>query len=451
MAQQSALHFRGSPASRGEPLGRDANGTSAVSAIVLAAGRGGGDTLARMRDDDPRLRAISLGAALALPLLLAGCRDSKGGPNAPKLVPSALAASGCSGPDQVFVPPPLPSAVPLAALAIDPWSQVTAAGDAELLFATGAGATVVAIDVSGAAPVETVLVSPGTVDALLAGAAVPGPARLSGVAVLDAGALLVVEHASNTLLRVDRLAPEGVSFFAGEPNAVPGFADGFALAGQPPTARFSFGSPTQVAATAGADKAIFVADPGNHAVRKLSLNPPSAVYFVSTLAGSGAPFFSDGSLQQAGFDTPSGLSLTCSGTLLVSESGAAGAGGHRLRQIVLGVPSFFGPSGNVLTRAGDGTQATLQGNGTSAALAAPRSPLATKGSDTYWLDSASGILRRMGGAQDQVDCPLWPDCASAVAAGGDFTPGAALSLTQTPAGVLFVLDPDAATLWRVTP
>ena len=405
----------------------------------------------RERDSNPRPLRPGVARALPLALLLVACRDSKGSFNAPKLVPLAQAASGCSGPDQVFAPPPVPSPVALAALAIDPWSQVTAAGDAELVFATGAGATLVQVDVSGAVPVETVLVSAGTVDALLAGAGVPGPARLSGVAVLDAGALLVVEHASNTVLSVDRLTPDSVSFFAGEPNAVPGFADGFALAGQPPTARFSFGAPTQVAATGGVDKAIFVADPGNHAVRRISQNPPSAVYFVSTLAGSGAPFFADGSLQQAGFDTPNGLSLTCSGTLLVTESGAAGAGGHRLRQVVLGVPSFFGPNGTVLTRAGDGTGASLQGNGTLASLAAPRSPLATQGSDTYWLDSATAILRRMRGNQDQVDCPLWPDCASAVAAGGDFTPGAASSLTQTPAGVLFVLDPGAATLWRITP
>ena len=84
-------------------------------------------------------------------------------------------------------------------------------------------------------------------------------------------------------------------------------------------------------------------------------------------------------------------------------------------------------------------------------LAQPVSPLATSVDDTYWIDADTGILRRMTGLSDTVDCPLWADCATAVGAGGNFTPGGVLSLTQTPAGVLYVLDAAAATLFRVTP
>jgi hypothetical protein len=118
---------------------------------------------------------------------------------------------------------------------------------------------------------------------------------------------------------------------------------------------------------------------------------------------------------------------------------------------VLGASSFFGQQGTVFTLVGDGTPATLGGNGTLAQVAAPRSPLATSEEDTYWVDSASGVLRRLRGAQDAVDCPLWDDCDAAVAGGGDFTPGGLHSLTQTPAGVLYVLDADVGELRRVTP
>jgi len=360
------------------------------------------------------------------------------------LVPSPLAAGGCTGPDQSFTAGQGSSAVPLAT-ALDELSQVTAAGDAETLFLTAAGA-VFEVDVSGAAPVETPLATAHSVAALLASAGISAVPRLSGLAVLDASTLLVVEHSSNTILSVDRAGSGAVAFWAGQPDEQGGFADGAALA-QPgfAPARFSFLEPGGLVAVDPVDGRVFVADTGNHAVRVVQQG------FVSTLAGTGAAFFADGDLQQAGFDTPVGLTITCSGTLLVAETGAAGAGGHRLRRVVLGATSFFGQEGTVFTVVGDGTAATTQGDGGLAQVAAPRSPLSTAGQDTYWIDSATGILRRLRGPAETVDCPLWDDCAAAVSGGGDFTPGVLHSLTQTPGGKLFVLDAGAGELRRVTP
>ena len=383
---------------------------------------------------------------LIIVALLCACRDSKGGPQGVKLVPSSLAAGGCTGPDQAFTPGQTPTAVALATLSIGAFSQVCAAGDSETLFATGANATVVQIDVSGALPVETELLAAGAVATLLTGVGIAAAPELSGISVFDGSSLLVIEHTSNTLLLVDRAAVQPVSFFAGLPDTVGGFADGTALAipgtGQ---ARFHFQGPSQLVVTDPLAPFIFVADTGNHAIRRISSG------FVSTLAGSGAPFFADGDISSAGFDSPNGLSVTCSGSLLVSESGAAAAGGHRLRQILLGPVSILGQSGTVTTRAGDGSDATIEGDNTAASLAAPVSPLATAASDTYWIDSTTGILRRMRGAADTCDCPLWTDCAAAVLGGGDFTPAGVLSLTQTSSGVLYVLDATGGTLWRVSP
>src|SRR5688500_7406590 len=206
-----------------------------------------------------RLLSLTLLAAVCA----SACRDSKGGSGGGgiKLVPSSLAANGCTGPNQVFVPGTPPTAVPLSTASLGPFSQVTAAGDSETLFVTGAGATLVQIDVSGAVPVETEILAAGVVDALLAGAGIATPAQLSGLCVLDAGALLAVEHASNTILLVDRSGASPPLFFAGLPDETGGFADGTALAipgaGQ---ARFHFGAPTQVIATDPGLGLVFVAD-----------------------------------------------------------------------------------------------------------------------------------------------------------------------------------------------
>jgi hypothetical protein len=403
-----------------------------------------------MRSPTRRPSRALLAAALPLVLAAAACRNADESDTTSgfvALLPSRSGANGCSGPDQVFAAPQTPSAVALAVLGIGPSSQVTADATEELLYATGAGATVVEIDVSAGA-LEAELVGTGVVAALLTGAGIATAPELSGIAVLDATTLLVVERTSNTILAVDRATPDTVVFFAGEPQEGGGFADGLAIPGSAPgfgPARFSFDRPTQVCPTGSSDGRVLVADPGNHAVRMIVGG------FVSTVAGSGAPFFQDGDLTRAGFDTPVGLTVSCSRTLLVAETGASGSGGHRLRRLVQGEVTFFGPTGSVNAVAGDGVGATTGGDGLAAQLAAPLSPLSTSGRDTYWIDSGTGILRRLAGAMDTVDCPLWADCATAVAMGGNFSSGGHLSLTQTPAGVLYVLDAPAATLWRVTP
>lgn len=382
--------------------------------------------------------------ALVVPslLLLAACRNGESpSTTAVTIVPSPLAAAGCTGPDQTFTPPQTPTAEVLATLVIGASSAVCAAGDSETLYATGDLGQIVELDVSGGAPVETELVAAGTIATYLNGLGIGSPPELGGICVLDASSLLVADKTSNTILKVDRATPDTVELWAGTPSTTPGFADGPAVL---PTAdcpigasRFSFTSSVALCPTGSTGSTVYVADPGNHALRVVTSG------CVVTVCGLGSAFSFDGSLASAGFDTPSGLSVRCSGSLWITESG-----GNKLRELAFGSAGFSGPTGTVSTIAGDGTSATVQGDGEAAQLAAPVSPLATSEGDVYWIDSATGILRRMSGAQDTVDCPLWSDCASAIA---DFTPGGVLSLTQTPSGVLYVLDADAGTLFRVTP
>lgn len=384
-------------------------------------------------------------ASIAVLLFALACRNANGGSASSgiAIVPGTFGVNGCFGPDQVFVSGGMPTTIALATLDVGASSELAAASDAELLFATGQDGTVVAIDVSGASPVETVLVSPGVVDALLAGEGIADPAELGGVAVLDADTLLAIEQTSHALITIDRATPDIVGFYAGLPSTAPGFADGLAT-GTAGLARFGFGEASQLRVTGDVVPRVFVADPGNHAVRMIDGNA------VRTIAGHGNALFADGDLAGAFFDTPTGLAITCDGRLLVSERGANGFG-NRLRSLSIGGPSPFGGFfGAASTIAGDGTGATTGGASLlGAQLDAPESPIVTANGETYWIDAASGVLRRRL-ADGTCDCPLHADCATAVGA-PEFTPGHRFSLASTPAGKLFVLDATAGTLHRVGP
>ncbi len=357
------------------------------------------------------------------------------------IAPAAGGAHGCNGPNQVFAAPVTVYSDP----SLGPMSQIAAAQGSEILFFTGADDSIRALDFSlGAPPVETVLVTGGVggaIEQLLQGVGIAAPAEISGIAVIDAANLIVVEHASNTILLASRINPDSVSFLVGFPNTVPGFADGFGS-----QVRFSFppGIPTQIVPTG--DGRIFVADAGNHAIREVTIGALSAVV---TVAGTGSAFHADGNPATAGFDTPVGLSVSCGGELLVTEIGASALGGHRLRSLSLGAPSFFGAvQGTVVTFAGDGTEASVQGIGTAASLAAPRGPVSTSDGEIYWIDSSTGILRRHALATGLSDCPLFPDCASASAS---FAPGPGLSLAVADSGAIYALDGNAGILVRIVP
>jgi hypothetical protein len=394
----------------------------------------------------PRLLvcALILAAGLA-----PACRKASGGGGsngAPSFPPSTVGASGCVGPNQVFSAPQTPVAVPLASAPIGPFSQITAAQGAELLYLSAADASVFALDLSGPVPVETQLVSTAATVALLAGAGLSGTPELSGIAVLDDTHLVLVEHDSNSLVQCERVVPDALSFYAGLPSETPGFADGLA-SGASSVARFSFGAPTQIATTGEQLPSVLVADVGNHALRLVTAS--GGVRFVTTLAGSGTAGFSNGSLASSAFDTPSGVTLSCNQLVIVSERGDNGLG-QRLRSIQISAPNPFGGwFGTAATVAGNGTAGTSEGSATTAMLDAPLSPFATSEGELYWIDSATGVLRRKR-QNGNCDCPLSIDCATAVTT-PNFPAGHAYSLTQTSSGVLYVLDATDGVLWRVTP
>lgn len=387
-------------------------------------------------------------AALALSLLLTlgACRNADSEARqgiALPIVPNADGASGCSGATPILAS--MATAVDLAGFVLGPASQVAAARGAELLYVTGADATLAVVDVTDPdAPVVTTLVGPGTVATLLAGSGAAVVPELSGLAVLSGELLVVMEHAANVLLAVDRLVPDQVALLAGLPSAVPGFADGPALPA-PVAARFNFDRPSMVVPVErpGGTKDLFVADSGNHAIRRVSAGA------VRTLVGDGLPQTLDGHLGEARLDTPVGLVASCTNSLLVVEVGSFG-GGHVLRR--LGLQSF-GPfaelDGELVRVLGvPGESASLEGGAAHARLAAPRALVSSAEGTVYWVDSATGVLRRL--EEGAADCPLSADCAEAALAPSS-TPGSVVSLALTDSGALYLLDADAGALSRLAP
>lgn len=333
----------------------------------------------------------------------------------------------------------LPTALVLSSLNIGPASQVCGEPGTQLLFATGGDGAIVQIDVSGVNPVETTIVAAGVIDALLANPliGISTPAVLSGICVIDATRLAVIEGTSNTILEIDRLVPDTVSLMAGFPSETPGSADAPRA-----LARFAFSEPSSLIASG--DDALLVVDGGNHTVRRVDLGADGA---VTTLSGLGTPFFNDGDIAAAAFDTPSGIALACSGEILVVEAGTAGNGGHRLRRVSVGSQSFFGLLGSVETLAGDGQELTV--GGSLASLAGPTGLLSTSDGQVYWMDGSSGFLRSYSFATGDTDCPGFVDCATATAGAAPFLgPAASLALDDV-AGVLYVLDPSATTLYSL--
>ena len=109
----------------------------------------------------------------------------------------------------------------------------------------------------------------------------------------------------------------------------------------------------------GPDGTIYVADSGNHRIRKITAPADNrAGAEVATVAGTGAPGHRDGAAHTAQFLYPTGIAADSDGTLFVADRG-----NHRIRKIT--------PKGTVTTLAGSGLNGALDGKGAQAAFAWP--------------------------------------------------------------------------------
>ena len=204
-----------------------------------------------------------------------------------------------------------------------------------------------------------------------------------------------------TLNRIKRLSADlsTITPVAGG-GAPAAFADGPAA-----TARFN----APIGLTQDANGVLYVADTGNHLIRKVALDGT-----VSTLAGSpGTAGFADGSGAAARFDTPMGITLGPDGDLYVADRN-----NHRIRRVT--------PAGVVTTYAGTGAFGRINGAAAVATFAVPQGVVTAANGDLYVADTGNlqvrAIARAGAGAGNVsslagsgMNVPLQPDGAANVA------------------------------------
>ncbi|MDP9192749.1 MAG: hypothetical protein M3P06_13695 [Acidobacteriota bacterium] len=179
--------------------------------------------------------------------------------------------------------------------------------------------------------------------------------------------------------------------------------------------------------------AIYVADTGNHTIRKIS----SGV--ASTLAGYPGFFgFVNNTGAAARFRNPRGIATDGSGNLYVADTG-----NHSIRMITSG--------GAVTTLAGTGTFGSANGTGTAASFSSPNGIVYESNSNAlYVADAGNGVVRRI----------TLPGAVVTTFAGTMSTPGHAdgvpglfytpSGITVDSAGTFYVSDATDHTIRSIT-
>jgi len=162
--------------------------------------------------------------------------------------------------------------------------------------------------------------------------------------------------------------PEGdVSTFAGSGATNP-VLNGAALSA-------TFNRPGGVAIDAAST--IYVADTGNHVIRKIS-----AAGVVSTLAGSGLAGFANGTGAAAQFNGPTALAVDAAGNVYVADTE-----NQRIRKIT--------PAGVVTTLAGFGFAGFADGEGVGALFDTPLGVAVDGDGNVYVADSENRRIRKI--------------------------------------------------------
>ncbi len=204
----------------------------------------------------------------------------------------------------------------------------------------------------------------------------------------------------------------------------PGFQDGSRL-----TTRFN--TPTAVAVDASGS--VYVADSGNHRVRKIT-----AAGIVSTLGGTGtAGFGGDAGPATAAFlYTPSGIAVDASGSVYVADTD-----NNRVRVITT--------DGNISTLAGTGANSSSGDDGpaSAAAISNPKA-LAVAGDALYISEFGTNRIRKV-----VLSTGIITTVAGLTSADGSLALETQLSsprgVTLDPAGKLVIVDTDRNLIRRL--
>ena len=207
----------------------------------------------------------------------------------------------------------------------------------------------------------------GSDDGTGAGALFDDP---QGVASDGAGNLFVADSGNHTIRRVV-LATGVVTTLAGDPTT-PGSDDGAGSAAQ-------FNTPVALVCDGAGN--LFVADSGNHTIRKVAI----ADRVVTTVAGSpGIPGSADGMAATARFDTPSGLAVDRAGNLFVADTG-----NRTIRRLAMATAAVSTLAGSV------GTAGDDDGLGTAARFDTPGALVCDSAGNLFVADSGKNTIRKI--------------------------------------------------------
>lgn len=160
--------------------------------------------------------------------------------------------------------------------------------------------------------------------------------RPQGIATDGAGTLFVADTGNHTIRRVDA-STGAVTTLVGTAGMA-GSTDGSGSAAR-------FNNPYGVALDAVGT--LYIADYGNHAIRKVTVGPRA----VTTMAGmAGMAGYADGTGAGARFDSPTGMTFDGTGSLYIADSG-----NHTLRKLDIGdgsVSTLVGTAGAAGVRLG---------------------------------------------------------------------------------------------------
>src|SRR6478609_316321 len=182
---------------------------------------------------------------------------------------------------------------------------------------------------------------------------------------------------SKSLAAIFLLSLSTVSFAQQVSCYVGGFAIGNSN-GPASCDRARFSAPTN--STFGSDGSMYIADKGNHTIRKIS---PSGV--VSTLAGSGTAGNVNGTGTAALFNNPTDVAVDAAGNVYVVDNG-----NHSIRKIT--------PAGVVTTLAGSGTAGNVDGTGTPASFRTPWGITIDASGNLYVTDNGNHRIRMITSA-----------------------------------------------------
>ncbi len=235
--------------------------------------------------------------------------------------------------------------------------------------------------------------------------------------VADASGNLYVADNGNNIIRKVVIAGAVVSRLAGSATGASGFVNGDA-----DTSRFT--TPFGVALNAAGDT-LYVADYGNHAIRRIT--GLSGTVAVATHAGTGVAGFSDNATgTSATFRNPAGVAVNAAGNVYVADYS-----NNAIRLIAVAAGNAVTtPVGPAATNAGPGAQGSVDGTSTGALFRLPFG-LATRtigGTEyLYIADQGNNTIRR-------ASTPVGPSVGNPTPATQAVNVGGTATITATVTG-----------------